>query len=74
MAKILKFRDVKSDVDARVKDFEKIRIKLNVARSKHTQSNMVKAGEVKKETKGLLNSISSFFLEGSKPVRNNGRN
>lgn len=74
MAKVLKFRDVKSDVDARMKDFEKIRIKLNVARSKDVKSDMIKAGEVKKETKGLFNSISNFFSEGSKPVRNNGRN
>ncbi len=74
MAKVLKFRDVKSDVDARMKDFEKIRIKLNVARSKGVKSDMIKAGEVKKETKGLFNSISNFFSEGSKPVRNNGRN
>lgn len=74
MAKVLKFRDVKSDVDVRMKDFEKIRIKLNVARSKDRQSNMAVVGEVKKETKGLFDSISSFFSEGSKPVRNNGRN
>lgn len=74
MAKVLKFRDVKSDVDGRMKDFEKIRIKLNVARSKSTQRNTVTTGELKKETKGLFNSISSFFSEGSKPVRNNGRN
>lgn len=73
MAKVLKFRDVKSDVDNRMKDFEKIRIKLNVARAKSTQSDSVKSGEVKKETKGLFDSISNFFYEGSKPVRYNGR-
>lgn len=74
MAKVLKFRDVKSDVDVRLKDFEKMRIKLNVARSKNKQGNTVNTGEVKKESKGLFNSISNFFSEGSKPVRNNGRN
>ncbi|MCV9927791.1 hypothetical protein OIU83_09020 [Flavobacterium sp. LS1R49] len=73
MAKVLKFKDVKSDVDNRMKDFEKIRIKLNVARAKNTRNSMVKTGDGKKETKGLFNSISSFFLEGSKPVRYNDK-
>ncbi|MBF7091084.1 hypothetical protein IUY40_05985 [Flavobacterium sp. ALJ2] len=73
MTKVLKFRDVKSDVDNRMKDFEKIRIKLNVARAKSTQSDNIKSSEGKKETKGLFDSISSFFYEGSKPVRYNGR-
>jgi hypothetical protein len=71
MAKVLKFKDVKSDVDSRIKEFDKIRIKLNVAKAKKAQSNIVKTVEGKKEGKGLFNSISSFFSEGSKPVRNN---
>ncbi|KFF20359.1 hypothetical protein [Flavobacterium hydatis] len=73
MAKVLKFKDVKSDVDSRIKEFDKIRIKLNVAKAKKAQSNIEKATEGKKEAKGLFNSISSFFSEGSKPVRNNGK-
>ena len=71
MAKVLKFKDVKSDVDNRMKDFEKIRVKLNVARAKGAQANTAKAETAKKETKGLLDSISSFFKDGSKPVKVN---
>lgn len=71
MAKVLKFKDVKSDVDSRNKDFEKLRIKLNVARAKSVQPNAVKGNAGKKETKGLLDSISNFFKDGSKPVKVN---
>ncbi|KIA98207.1 MULTISPECIES: hypothetical protein [unclassified Flavobacterium] len=73
MAKVLKFKDVKSDVDSRIKEFDKIRVKLNVAKAKKAQGNIVKTTDGKKEAKGLFNSISSFFSEGSKPVRNNGK-
>jgi hypothetical protein len=69
MAKVLKFKEVKSDVDARMKDFEKIRIKLNAAQTKGVQSATVKAGDGKKETKGLMSSISSFFSDTPKPVK-----
>jgi hypothetical protein len=69
MAKVLKFKEVKSNVDDRMKDFEKIRIKLNAAGTNGVQSDVVKAGDGKKETKGLLSSISSFFSDGSKPVK-----
>ncbi|OUL63984.1 hypothetical protein [Flavobacterium sp. AJR] len=73
MAKVLKFKDVKSDVDSRIREFDKIRVKLNVAKAKKAQGNIVKTRDGKKEAKGLFNSISSFFSEGSKPVRNNGK-
>ena len=73
MAKVLKFKDVKSDVDNRMKDFEKIRVKLNVARAKGAQANTAKVETAKKETKGLLDSISSFFKDGSKPVKVNAK-
>jgi hypothetical protein len=69
MAKVLKFKEVKSDVDGRMKDFEKTRVKLNAARTKGVQSTTVKAGDGKKETKGLLSSISSFFSDTPKPVK-----
>jgi hypothetical protein len=69
MAKLLKFKEVRSDVDARMKEFEKLRIKLNVARAQKGEGNTVVVGAEKKETKGLLSSISSFFSDTPKPVK-----
>ena len=62
MAKVLKFKDVNSDVESRMKDFEKIRIKYKTD---------VKKGEAKKaaagkEGKGLLKSITEFFSDAPK--------
>lgn len=62
MAKVLKFKEVNSDVEHRMKDFEKIRIKFKAD---------VKKGEAKKaaagkEGKGILKSISEFFSDAPK--------
>ena len=62
MAKVLKFKEVNSDVESRMKDFEKIRVKFKAD---------VKKGEAKKaaagkEGKGLLKSISEFFSDAPK--------
>lgn len=70
MAKVLKFKDVNSDVEHRMKEFEKIRIKLKTD---------VKKAEAKKATagkggKGLLKSISEFFADTPKaPAQSNSK-
>ena len=68
MAKVLKFREVNSDVESRMKDFEKIRIKLKA----EVKKNEVKTANPVKEGKGLLKSISEFFSDppknAAKPV------
>ena len=68
MAKVLKFREVNSDVESRMKDFEKIRIKLRA----EVKKNEVKTANPAKEGKGLLKSISEFFSDppknAAKPV------
>ena len=66
MAKVLKFREVNSDVESRMKDFEKIRIKLKA----EVKKNEVKTANPAKEGKGLLKSISEFF---SDPPKNASR-
>ena len=66
MAKVLKFREVNSDVESRMKDFEKIRIKLKA----EVKKNEVKTANPAKEGKGLLKSISEFF---SDPPKNAAR-
>ncbi|MBS7232801.1 hypothetical protein KHA90_17420 [Flavobacterium psychroterrae] len=62
MAKVLKFKDVNSDVESRMKDFEKIRIKLK-ADVKKAEAKKAASG---KEGKGLLKSISEFFSDTPK--------
>ncbi|WPO79822.1 hypothetical protein [Flavobacterium sp. KACC 22761] len=57
MTKILKFKDVNSDVEHRMKDFEKMRLKLKAA-IKKDEAKKVNAG---KEDKSLVKSISGFF-------------
>ncbi|RZJ48718.1 MAG: hypothetical protein EOO44_20080 [Flavobacterium sp.] len=68
MAKVLKFKDVNSDVESRLKEFEKLRIKYKAD---------VKKGEAKKATAGkegtgLLKSISNFFADTPKTPTNAG--
>lgn len=62
MAKVLKFKEVSSDVESRMKDFEKLRLKLKTD-IKKDQEKKAKAG---KESKGLLKSISGFFADSPK--------
>ncbi|WP_456313499.1 hypothetical protein [Pseudomonas shirazensis] len=62
MAKILKFKDVNSDVESRMKEFEKMRLKLKAQIDKDA-SKKANAG---KEGKGLFKSISGFFADSPK--------
>ncbi|MGO4771521.1 hypothetical protein ACEN2I_07640 [Flavobacterium sp. W22_SRS_FK3] len=62
MAKVLKFKEVNSDVEKRMKEFEKLRIKLKSQISK----DAAKKAKEGKETKGLLKSISDFFTDSPK--------
>ncbi|OMQ12640.1 hypothetical protein [[Flexibacter] sp. ATCC 35103] len=62
MAKVLKFKDVNSDVESKMKDFEKIRVKFK-ADIKKAEAKKAAAG---KEGKGLLKSISEFFSDPPK--------
>ncbi|OXA94997.1 hypothetical protein [Flavobacterium hercynium] len=58
MAKVLKIKDVNSDVEKRMKEFEKIRANL--------KTQIAKDSGVKKDSKGLLKSISDFFADSPK--------
>lgn len=58
MAKVLKIKDVNSDVEKRMKEFEKIRVNL--------KTQIAKDSGVKKDNKGLLKSISDFFADSPK--------
>lgn len=62
MAKVLKFKDVNSDVEHRMKEFEKIRIKFKA----DVKKAEAKKATVGKEGKGLLKSISEFFADTPK--------
>jgi hypothetical protein len=62
MAKVLKFKEVNSDVESRMKEFEKLRIKFK-ADVKKAEAKKATAG---KEGKGLLKSISDFFTDSPK--------
>ena len=62
MAKVLKFKDVNSDVESRLKEFEKTHLKLKSQIEKDV-AKKVKEG---KEGKGLLKSISEFFADSPK--------
>ncbi|QOG03413.1 hypothetical protein [Flavobacterium sp. MDT1-60] len=68
MAKVLKFKEVNSDVESRMKDFEKMRLKLKTE-IKKVQEKKANSG---KEEKGFLKSISGFFADGPKtPAKTN---
>ncbi|PAM96037.1 hypothetical protein B4N84_05685 [Flavobacterium sp. IR1] len=58
MAKVLKIKDVNSDVEKRMKEFEKIRVNL--------KTQIAKDSGVQKDSKGLLKSISAFFTDSPK--------
>jgi hypothetical protein len=62
MAKVLKFKEVNSDVETRMKEFEKMRLKLK-SDIKKDEAKKANAG---KESKGLLKSISGFFADSPK--------
>ncbi|WP_264535389.1 hypothetical protein [Flavobacterium sp. N1736] len=62
MAKVLKFKDVNSDVENRMKEFEKMRLKLK----SQIDKDATKKGNAGKEGKGLLKSISGFFADSPK--------
>jgi len=62
MAKVLKFKDVNSDVENRMKDFEKIRTRLK----SQIDKDLSKRANAGKEGKGLLKSISGFFADSPK--------
>ncbi|KRB53992.1 hypothetical protein [Flavobacterium sp. Root186] len=59
MAKVLKFKDVNSDVEHRMKEFEKLRVKFK-ADVKKAEAKRVAAG---KPSKGIFKSISEFFTD-----------
>lgn len=66
MAKVLKFKDVNSDVESRMKEFEKMRVKLK----SQIDKDVAKSANAGKEGKGLLKSISGFFSDTPKtPVK-----
>lgn len=62
MAKVLKFKDVNSDVEHRMKEFEKLRVKFK-ADVKKGEAKKLAAG---KESKGIFKSISDFFSDSPK--------
>lgn len=68
MAKVLKFKDVNSDVEHRMKEFEKMRVKLKSQIAK----DAAKKSTAGKEGKGLLKSISEFFTDAPKTPANPG--
>ncbi|MCP2028109.1 hypothetical protein L1276_003277 [Flavobacterium sp. HSC-32F16] len=59
MAKVLKFKDVNSDVEHRLKEFEKLRVKFK-AEVKKAEAKRAAAG---KPSKGIFKSISDFFTD-----------
>lgn len=59
MSKVLKFKDVNSDVESRMKEFEKLRTKFKSDLSKAA----AKKSTAGAEGKGLLKSISNFFAD-----------
>lgn len=66
MAKVLKFKEVNSDVERRMKDFEKLRVKLKT----DIKKNEVKRTAAGKESKGIFKSISDFFSDSPKTPSN----
>ena len=61
MAIVLKIKQVNSDIETRMKEFEKIRTKLKTE-IKKTEIKNKKAGQ----NTGLLKSISDFFSDSPK--------
>nr|WP_315221225.1 hypothetical protein [uncultured Flavobacterium sp.] len=61
MAKILKIKEVNSNIEIRMKDFEKLRLKLKTEKAKRVNKP--------KEGKGLLKSISDFFSDPLSPPK-----
>lgn len=59
MAKVLKFKDVNSDVEHRMKEFEKLRVKFK-AEVKKAEAKRAAAG---KPSKGIFRSLSDFFTD-----------
>ena len=59
MAKVLRFKDVNSDVDRRMKEFEKMRTKLKLEIQKSSMTNEIPS----KNNKGILKSITTFFSD-----------
>ncbi|MWB93525.1 hypothetical protein GON26_04080 [Flavobacterium sp. GA093] len=55
MAKVLKFKDVNSNVESRMKEFEKLRSKLKAEKAKKLNGG--------KDNKGIFKSISEFFSD-----------
>ncbi|MFD1601323.1 hypothetical protein ACFSJW_23265 [Flavobacterium artemisiae] len=66
MAKVLKFKEVNSDVERRLNDFEKLRVKFK-ADLKKGEAKKAAAG---KESKGIFKSISDFFSDSPKAPAN----
>jgi len=66
MAKVLKFKEVNSDVERRMKDFEKLRIKLKT----DIKKNEAKRAAAGKQSKGIFKSISEFFSDSPKTPAN----
>ncbi|MFH7015872.1 hypothetical protein [Flavobacterium sp. FlaQc-47] len=58
----MKIKEINSDIESRMKDFEKIRIKLK-ADIKKAEAKKTASG---KEGKGLFKSISEFFSDTPK--------
>ena len=70
MAKVLKFKEVNSDVESRMKDFEKMRLKLK-AEIKKAEAKKI---STRKEEKSFLKSISGFFADSPKtPTKTNAK-
>lgn len=65
MAKVLKFKDVNADVESRMKDFEKMRVKLKADKKKMAE----KKAKEGKESKGIFKSISGFFADTPKAAK-----
>jgi hypothetical protein len=61
MAKVLRFKEVNSDVNNRMKEFEKMRMKLKFEKEKASKASDAPL----KENKSILKSISSFFSDNS---------
>lgn len=62
MIKALKIKTVNSDIESRMKEFEKIRTKLKSDIKKKEAKNK----NASKEGKGMLKSISDFFSDSPK--------
>lgn len=62
MTKVLKIKEVSSDVENRMKEFEKMRVKLK----SQIDKDATKKASTVKEGKGLLKSISEFFADSPK--------